>query len=111
MSNSKNPFNVSNGKSAGNFPSPEGSKNFQSVAMSHNRNKNDAHHTERKSKIDTRIEDTILQKILSVIESAKGRQIAVSTVMACVWNASSQTQNFLGDKLTTRENRRIKECT
>ena len=108
MLNSKNPFNICNNKSAGNFPSPEGSKNFQSVTMSHDRSKNDACHTEYESKIDTGIEDIILQKILSIIESAKGHQIAVSTVMTYVWNASDQIQNYLGDKLTTRENRKIK---
>lgn len=52
MSNSKNPFNISNNKPAGNFPSPEGS-NFQSATMSHDRSKNDTRHTKHESKIDT----------------------------------------------------------
>ncbi len=109
MSNSQNSFNNSNNKSAGNFPSFEGSKNSQSVTLSHDRSKDNACHTEYESKIDTVIEDIILQKILSTIESAKGHRIAVSTVVTCVWNASEQIQNYLGDKLTTRENRRIKD--
>jgi hypothetical protein len=91
-----------------NFPSSEES-NFQSVTLSHDRIKNDACHTEHESRIDTGIEDIILQKILSIIESAKGHQIAISTVMTCIWNASEQIQNYLGDKLTTRENKRIRD--
>jgi hypothetical protein len=87
---------------------PVRSKYFQHVTASYNENGDDCH-TEHESKIDTRIEDIILQKFLSFIESAKGHQIAVSTVMTCVWNASEQIQNYLGDKLTTRENRRIRE--
>lgn len=109
MLNSKNPFNISDNKSAGNFPSTESSKDFQSVTLSHDRNKNDACHTEHESKIDTGIGDIILQKILSTIESAKGHQIAVSTVVTRVWNTSEQIQNYLGDKLTTRENRRVRD--
>jgi hypothetical protein len=93
---------------AGDFLLPEGS-NFQSVTVSHDRNKNDACHTEHESKIDTEIEDTILQKILSNIKSAKGHPIVVSTVVTCVWNSSEQIQKYLGDKLTTRENRRIRD--
>jgi hypothetical protein len=77
--------------------------------MSYDRNKNDARHNEHESKVDTGIEDIILQKILLIIESAKGNQIAVSIAMTCVWNASEQIQNYLGDKLTTRENRRIRD--
>lgn len=106
MSNSKNHFNINNDKSA--FPSSEES-NFQSMIVSHDRNKNDTCHTEHESKIDTRTEDIILQKILSIIKSTRGHQIAVSTVMTCVWNSSEQIQDYLGDKLTTRENRRIRE--
>ena len=92
-----------------NFPSPEGSEIFQSVTMSSDRSEDDACHTEHESNIDTGIEDIILKKILLIIESTKGHQIAVSTVITCVWNTSEQIQNYLGDKLTTRENRRIRD--
>ena len=83
--------------------------NFQRVTASHDRNEDDVCHTELELTIDTGIEEIILQKILSVIESAKGHQIAVSTAVTSVWDASEQIRNYLGDKLTTRDNRRIRD--
>jgi hypothetical protein len=62
-----------------------------------------------KYSVNTAIEDIALQVVLSVIESAKGDQIAVSTVVASVWSTHAQIQNYLGDTLTTRDNGRIRE--
>jgi hypothetical protein len=60
-------------------------------------------------KIDTEIENRALQEVLSVIKSAKGHHIAVSTAVASTHNAHEQIGSYLGDKLTTRENRRIRD--
>ena len=55
-----------------------GSKYFQRVTVSHDKNSDDCH-TEFESKINSRSEDITYQEVLSIIESAKGLQIAVST--------------------------------
>jgi hypothetical protein len=85
-----------------------GSKYFQRVTASHDK-VGDDYHTEIESKINAKIEDIILQEVLSIIKSAKGHQIAVSTAVASVSNRHEQIRNYLGDKLTTRDNRRIRE--
>lgn len=100
--------NNSNNDSVNNFPVPVGSKYFQRVTASHDRNDDDCH-TEFESKINSRIEDIVLQEVLSIIESAKGLQITVGTAVASAWNAHEQIRNYLGDKLTTRDNRRIRD--
>ena len=62
-----------------------------------------------KYSVDTAIEDIAFQEVLSIIESATGNQIAVSTAMTSIWETYDQIRNYLGDKLTTRENRRIRD--
>jgi hypothetical protein len=62
-----------------------------------------------KYSVDTAIEDIALQEILCVIESAKGDQIAVDTVVVSVGGIYEQIRNYLGDTLTTRDNGRIRE--
>jgi predicted transcriptional regulator len=100
--------NDSDNNSTNNFPVPVGSEYFQRVTASHDENGDDCH-TEFESKINTGIEDIVFQEVLSIIESAKGLQIAVSTAVASAWNAHEQIRNYLGDKLTTRDNRRIRD--
>jgi hypothetical protein len=90
------------------LPAPLGSKYFQRVTTSYDEN-DDICHIGSDSKIDTRIESRALQEVLSIIESAKGHQIAVSTAVTSVWDAHEQIRNFFGTKLTTRENRRIRD--
>jgi hypothetical protein len=97
-------INDSDIDSANNFPVPVGSKYFQRVTASH-----DNCHTEFESKINSRIEDIALQEVLSIIESAKGLQIAVSSAVASARNKREQIRKYLGDKLTTRDNRRIRD--
>jgi hypothetical protein len=87
---------------------PVRSKYFQRVTASHDENGDDLH-TEFESKINSRIEDILLQEVLSFIESTKGLQIAVSTAVTSAWNRHEQIRNYLGDKLTTRENRRVRD--
>ncbi|HZD33831.1 MAG TPA: hypothetical protein VE130_01385, partial [Nitrososphaeraceae archaeon] len=96
------------GNSTNNLPTPLRPKYFQRVTASHDEN-DDICHTGLNSKIDTGIENRALQEVLSVIESAKGHQIAVSTAVTSVWDAHEQIRNFFGTKLTTRENRRIRD--
>jgi hypothetical protein len=91
-----------------NLLAPLGSKYFQRVTASYDEN-DDICHMGSDSKIDTRIENIPLQEVLSVIESAKSHDIAVSTAVASTCNAHNQIRNYLGDKLTTRENRRIRD--
>jgi hypothetical protein len=62
-----------------------------------------------KYNVDTAIENIALQEVLFIIESAKGHQIVVSTAVASTHNAHEQIRNYLGDKLTTKENRRIRD--
>lgn len=87
---------------------PVRSKYFQRVTASQDEN-GDNCHTELASKTNSRIENILLQEVLSFIESTKGLQIAVSTAVTSVWNRHEQIRNYLGDKLTTRENRRIRD--
>jgi hypothetical protein len=96
------------GNSTNNLPASRGSKYFQRVTESCDEN-DDIYHTGSNSKIDTGIENRALQEVLSVIESAKGYQVAVSTAVASTHNAHEQIRNYLGDKLTTRENRKIRD--
>ena len=56
------------------------------VAVSHDQSKGGCR-TGFESKIDTVIEDIAFQEVLSVIKSAKGHQIAISTAVTSVWNA------------------------
>jgi hypothetical protein len=101
-------INKTNNNSVNNFPVPVGSKYFQRVTASHDENDDDCH-TEFESKINSRIEDIVLQEVLSIIESVNGLQIAVSSAVASAWNAHEQIRNYLGDKLTTRDSRRIRD--
>jgi hypothetical protein len=96
------------GNSTNNLPAPLGSKYFQHVTAPYDKN-DDNCHTGSNSKIDTGIENRALQEVLSVIESGKGHQIAVSTAVTSVLKAHEQIRNYLGDKLTTRENRRMRD--
>lgn len=81
---------------------------FQRVTASHDENGDDCH-TEFESKINSETEDILLREVLSFIESAEDLEIAVSTAVTSVWNRHEQIRNYLGDKLTTRENRRIRD--
>lgn len=87
---------------------PVRSKYFQRVTASHDENGDDRH-TEFESTINSRIEDILLQEVLSIIGSVKGLEIAVSTAVTSVWNRHERIRNYLGDKLTTGENRRIRD--
>lgn len=80
---------------------------YEYVTVSHDQSKSGCR-TGFESKIDTPIEDIALQEVLSFIESANGYQIAVSTAVIAVWGAHRKIRNYLGDKLTSRENRRIR---
>lgn len=86
----------------------ESETTFEHVTVSHDQSKGGSR-TGFESKIDTAIEDIALQEVLSLIESAKGNQIAVDTVVASVWSTHEQIRNYLGDTLTTRDNGRIRE--
>ena len=86
----------------------ESETTFEHVTVSHNQSKGGSR-TGLESRIDTAIEDIALQEVLSVIESVNGYQIAVRNAVISVWGAHRQIRNYLGDKLTTRENRKIKD--
>ena len=82
------------------------SKYFQHVTASHDENGDDCHEFE--SKINSETEDILCLEVLSFIESAEGLEIVVSTAVTSVWNRHEQIRNYLGDKLTTRDNGRIR---
>jgi hypothetical protein len=53
-------------------------------------------------------EGPIFQEILTIIEEANGFQVAVNSAIQTAYNRSEQVRNYFGDKLTQRENKRVK---
>jgi hypothetical protein len=53
-------------------------------------------------------EDPVFQEILAIVEEANGFQVAVNSVIQSAYNRSEQVRKYLGDKLTQRENKRVK---
>ena len=52
--------------------------------------------------------DPVFQEILAIVEEANGFQVAVNSVIQTAYNRSEQVRKYLGDKLTQRENKRVK---
>ncbi len=81
-----------------------GSNDFQHVTQSHC-------HTLGVSVIrpvPADIETITLQEILSMIKAANGSQVASSTCIASLHSRNEQIRNYLGDNLTSRDNRKVR---
>jgi hypothetical protein len=57
---------------------------------------------------ESNIEDLVLQDILEIIKSANGSSIAVNPALKSLHDQSEQIRNYIGDKLTTRDNRKVR---
>ena len=57
---------------------------------------------------ESNIEDLVLQDILEIIKSANGSSIAVNPALESLHDQSEQIRNYIGDKLTTRDNRKVR---
>jgi hypothetical protein len=53
-------------------------------------------------------ESITLQEILSIIKTANGSQVAPSICMASLHTQNEQKRNYLGDNLTSRDNRKVR---
>ena len=53
-------------------------------------------------------EDKVFEEILATIKDSNGFQIAVNSAIQSAYNRNEQVKAYLGDKLTQRENKRVK---
>ena len=68
-------------------------------------------HTPRESAIrpvPADLEAITLQEILSMIKAANGSQMVVNTCIASTHSSNEQIRSYLGDTLTPRENRKVR---
>ena len=69
-------------------------------------------HTLLKPDDNDSIEDTegqlVTQQTLDIIKETNGSQVAVNTAIQSAYNRSEQARKYFGDKLTQRENKRVK---
>ena len=84
-----------------------GSKQFQHVTQSHGHIQSSTIEEELNDATKGE-EDKILEAILDEIKSANGSQVAVNAVISSAYSKSEQVRAYLGDKLTQRENKRVK---
>jgi hypothetical protein len=54
-------------------------------------------------------EKAVLEAILDEIKSADGSQVAVNAVINSSYSKSEEIRSYLGDKLTSRENRKVRD--
>jgi hypothetical protein len=59
--------------------------------------------------VPTDLEAITLQEILSIIKAANGLQVAVNTCIVSVHSSNEQVRTYLGDNLTSRDNRKVRD--
>jgi hypothetical protein len=83
-----------------------GSNDFQRVTSSHC-------HTPGKSAsrsiAPTDLEGIVFEEVLSIIKAADGSQVALRTCIASVHSKNDQVKNYLGDNITSRDNRKVRD--
>jgi hypothetical protein len=82
-----------------------GSNHFQRVTLSRR-------HTPGESdnrSVPADLEAITLQETLSIIKAANGSQLVVNTCIASVHNNNEQIRIYLGDNLTSRDNRKVRD--
>ena len=84
-----------------------GSDDFQHVTPSHC-------HTILESAINpvsADTEDIAFEQILSMIKAANGPQVALSSCIISIHSRNEQIRNYLGDNLTSRDNRKVRNLS
>lgn len=54
-------------------------------------------------------DDSILEQILNIIREANGSSVSVNSTIESVYRSNHKVRVFLGDKLTSRDNRKVRE--
>ena len=87
-----------------------GVNHFQHVTESHchMQSSSSSSPTHPEENNESNIEDLVLQDILEIIKSANGSSIAVNPALESLHDQSEQIRNYIGDKLTTRDNRKVR---
>ena len=57
------------------------------------------------------LEAITLQEILSIIKAANGSQVAPGTCIASLHSRNEQVRDYLGDNLTSRDNRKVRNLS
>lgn len=95
-------------------PSLWGSKSFERVTMSqenqniHTPNQNSLPFKEKDDVKDPAF-DIALQEILNITKLANGSTIAVNSAIETAHRNNESVRNYLGEKLTSRENRKVRD--
>jgi hypothetical protein len=85
-----------------------GANRFQHVTQSHGHMQSSMEEGLNDAAKGEEEEHKVLEEILATIKDSNGFQIAVNSAIQSVYNRNEQVRAYLGDKLTQRENKRVK---